>query len=372
MSKYNYEVDLSVDNSASQIINLISNASRVLEFGCASGYMTKILKEVKSCVIDCVEINEQDAEIAKAYCDKMLVGDLELIDFNILDGWGKYDYIIFADVLEHLKNPEKVLEKCKMLLKENGEILSSIPNVAHASIVFNLLDGKFQYQRIGLLDNTHLKLFTKKTILELFEESGYMARVVGKTVINPQFSEFATDISRYPREIVDYIYDNNSEANTYQFIVSSKICSEENLLKELVTEKGRMEEEILKLRKTMNHQQETLTMQINYSKKIEAIVQTKDDDYKKLEENYVALREEILNLNVKLAEMDGKSKSSIDKLALYEMEAIQRENEIAEKKLIIDKGQADIEELKYSYEILKNELENVKARKWYEILMGKK
>lgn len=122
----------------------------------------KNFKRKKNCVIDCVEINEADAKIAEEYCTKMLVGDVELIDFAILQTWGTYDYIIFADVLEHLKNPELVLEKCKILLKENGEILSSIPNVAHASIVLNLLDGKFQYQKIGLLDNTHLKLYTKK------------------------------------------------------------------------------------------------------------------------------------------------------------------------------------------------------------------
>lgn len=368
MSKYNYEVDLSVDNSASQIINLISDASRVLEFGCASGYMTKILKEVKNCVVDCVEINEQDAELAKAYCDKMLVGDVELIDFNILNSWGKYDYIIFADVLEHLKNPEKVLGKCKLLLNENGEILSSIPNVAHASIVLNLLDGKFQYQKIGLLDNTHLKLYTKKTIIDLFEESGYMARVVGKTEIYPQFSEFAIDVSSFSPDIVDYIYKNNPEANTYQFIVRSKVCSEENLLKEFVIEKAKMEEEILELKKTINHQKETLTMQIDYSHGIESMVETKDIDYRKLEENYMDLKNEFEKLNNIINEMNEKNKMNIDKIVLYEQEIIRKEKENAE---ILEKEKADFEELKYSYGILKRELDDVKARKWYKLLMGR-
>ncbi|OME35285.1 methyltransferase domain-containing protein [Paenibacillus sp. FSL E2-0274] len=371
MSKYNYEVDLSKDNSASKIIKLIKDGARVLEFGCASGYMTKILKEKKNCVIDCVEINEADAKIAEEYCTKMLVGDVELIDFAILQTWGTYDYIIFADVLEHLKNPELVLEKCKILLKENGEILSSIPNVAHASIVLNLLDGKFQYQKIGLLDNTHLKLYTKKNIFDLFEECGYLVQIVGRTEIYPQFSEFATDISSYPKEIVDYIYKYNPEAITYQFIVRSKVCSEVNLLKDSVYKKSKLEEEILELKKNINHQKETLELQVTYSENIEKIIENKDLDYEKLEENYNQLLMTIENLNNINVQIKQEKDTITNEMLLCRAETEKLDSDLKNMQDTIEKQKGEYEKLSEKWESTKEELEKIKKRRWHDKILGR-
>ncbi|MCL6601790.1 MAG: methyltransferase domain-containing protein [Paenibacillus sp.] len=371
MSKYNYEVDLSKDNSATKIINLITDGSRVLEFGCASGYMTKILKEKKSCHVDCVEINEADAEIARQYCGKMLIGDVELIDFEILKTWGTYDYIVFADVLEHLKNPELVLEKCKVLLNGNGEILSSIPNVAHASIVLNLLDGKFQYQKIGLLDNTHLKLFTKKTIFDLFEGAGFLVNIVGKTEIYPEFSEFATNVSLYPKEILDYIYKYNSEANTYQFIVRSKICSEANLLKETTSKKNIMEEEILELKNYINHQKETLEMQIKYSEKIETIIENKDGDYKKLEQSYIQLLTTVENLNDANVQIKQENSSISGELLRYQNESDKLKLDLKNMQDSAEKQNELYENLINQLEYSRKEMEQQRKKRWYSKLLGR-
>lgn len=80
----------------------------------------------------------------------------------------KFDYIIFGDVLEHLKYPYSLLEKFKNYLSEKGKFIISLPNVAHACVKSNLLIDNFNYTKYGILDDTHLRFFTYKTIAKEF------------------------------------------------------------------------------------------------------------------------------------------------------------------------------------------------------------
>ncbi|RMD49523.1 MAG: class I SAM-dependent methyltransferase, partial [Ignavibacteria bacterium] len=91
----------------------------------------------------------------------------------------KFDLIMFADVLEHLIDPEYVLKELKNKLKPGGEIIASIPNIRHWSIFRQLLEGNWNYAEHGLLDKTHLRFFTRKTMISLFENAGYHAEVIG-------------------------------------------------------------------------------------------------------------------------------------------------------------------------------------------------
>jgi len=172
MSKYSRHIDLKDTNSAAtKIIELVGKNKKVLEFGCAGGHMSKVLKEKCGCEIVGVEINPQDAKTARSYCKDVIVGDIE--DF----GWckklagKKFDVAIFADVLEHLKRPERPLEKVREFLKDNGCVLVSVPNIANVSIRLELLSGGFQYEELGILDDTHLKYFTLKSIINLIESA---------------------------------------------------------------------------------------------------------------------------------------------------------------------------------------------------------
>lgn len=84
-----------------------------------------------------------------------------------------YDYIIMGDVLEHLNNPWKVLNDLHSALKENGHIIASIPNIMHISVMKELLDGNFEYKDSGILDRTHMRFFTMKTIISMFYSTKY-------------------------------------------------------------------------------------------------------------------------------------------------------------------------------------------------------
>ncbi|MEW6447354.1 MAG: glycosyltransferase [Bacillota bacterium] len=221
--KYDIEIDLNNENSSqTKILKMVGTGKKVLEIGCATGYMTKVLKEEFGCRVTCVEINPSAAEKAKVYCDEMIVGDIEALNLGELLKPEEFDVILLADVLEHLKDPWGTLRKLHPFLKTDGYILASIPNVAHAGLILELLEGKFRYRPLGLLDDTHLRFFTGETIQGLFEESGYTVSVWDRVILGPDATEFEVDIGRYPEQVIDYLYATNPEAETYQFIVKAQ------------------------------------------------------------------------------------------------------------------------------------------------------
>ena len=131
--KYDVDLDLVNKNSLKLINDRISDNSLILEFGPANGRLTKHLKEIRNCKVDIIEINPVSGKDAAKYARKSLIGpedgDIERFKWLEILKEEKYDYILFADVLEHLRNPEEVLDKCRILLKETGAILFSVPTV---------------------------------------------------------------------------------------------------------------------------------------------------------------------------------------------------------------------------------------------------
>jgi SAM-dependent methyltransferase len=86
---------------------------------------------------------------------------------------GTFDVVLYADVLEHLVNPLGELEKVAQFLAPDGVIIISVPNVAHWSVRFNLLRGRFNYAPTGIMDATHLRWFTSRTLLQLLKRAGF-------------------------------------------------------------------------------------------------------------------------------------------------------------------------------------------------------
>jgi len=141
---------------------------RVLEVGTATGYLSQEMSGL-GCDITGIEQDPEMAAIATQYCSRMITGDVEEVDVTTL---GTYDAIIFGDVLEHLKDPRAVLTRFARLLAPGGKILISLPNVANLWVRLNLLFGRFEYSRVGILDHTHLRFFTLKTAKELVGSCG--------------------------------------------------------------------------------------------------------------------------------------------------------------------------------------------------------
>ena len=137
-------------SSHSQIIEWIEKErpAEVLEVGTATGYLTAEMTK-RGCVVTGIEQDPEMAKSAARYCQRMIVADVEKLDFSEL---GKYDSIVLGDVVEHLRNPGEFLKKVTGLLKPGGKVLLSLPNVANIWIRLNLLLGRFNYSRVGILD----------------------------------------------------------------------------------------------------------------------------------------------------------------------------------------------------------------------------
>ena len=153
------------------LLSWVSPETMVLEFGPGTGYLSEFLKTKLRCTLTGFEISPVAATQAGKFCDQMIVGDIE-DDDQWSQLTSKYDTILFGDTLEHLRNPAGVLVKACRLLKPAGQVLISIPNVAHWTVRWNLLLGRFDYQSSGLLDDTHLRFFTRRTLRSMIESSG--------------------------------------------------------------------------------------------------------------------------------------------------------------------------------------------------------
>jgi len=142
--KYDYTIDRSRENYASnKILKYVPSGSKVLEVGCSTGYLSRVLRDEFNCQVTGIEIIADAAELARPFCEQVLVGDVETMDLPVLLGSRMFDVVIMADVLEHLQDPAKVLKKCCSVLKDDGLALVSIPNVGYKGVIYELFNGKF-------------------------------------------------------------------------------------------------------------------------------------------------------------------------------------------------------------------------------------
>lgn len=215
--KYNFELDLDTENSLSLIAKEIKLNSIVLEFGPAHGRLTKYLKEELNCQVYIVEINETAILEAKKYAVDYVIGDIE--DYQWVEKFKgiTFDYILFADVLEHLYNPHKVLEVSKDLLKDDGSFLMSVPNVAHNSILIDLFNDKFYYNEIGLLDNTHIRFFTYQSILDFFKQHDLVHVKQFGTKARVNENEIKNTYLDLPSKVAKYL-KTKKYGEIYQFV----------------------------------------------------------------------------------------------------------------------------------------------------------
>lgn len=159
-----------------KVKNIIKPGSTVLDIGCSSGNFGKVLIDQKGCVVDGIELDKGDYEIAKN--NLRYVYNMNIENDNIDVFSEKYKYIYFGDVIEHLVYPVRTLKKVKSLLAEDGGVLFSIPNMAYISVRLDLLRGGFDYGETGLLDKTHLHFYDLNEVHRVFEDAGYSIKIL--------------------------------------------------------------------------------------------------------------------------------------------------------------------------------------------------
>ena len=178
MEKYNMEMETALDTIPGKIMNRIQKNSVVLEFGCAYGRMTKYMKEALQCQVYIAELDTEAYEHARQFAVDGYRGDIETGEWYPRFANCKFVYILFEDVLEHLRDPYHVLKMATTLLKESGEIIVSIPNIGHNDILVKLYQNHFNYTSIGLLDETHVHFWGAKDLEVFAQKIGCKLRVV--------------------------------------------------------------------------------------------------------------------------------------------------------------------------------------------------
>lgn len=216
-ARYDTRVDLSNENMSQTLLALLIGEGRaVLDVGCATGYTAELLR-TRGCRVDGIEYDPGMAAQAAAHVDRLEVGDVQQMDLVGMFGEASYDAIAFGDVLEHLTRPVEVLRACRPLLRPGGAVVASIPNVAHGAVRLALLSGRFRYTENGLLDDTHVRFFTRETVLALFADAGYEVVDLRRTELGVFETEVQVAEGDYPPELVRLVAAD-PESTTYQFV----------------------------------------------------------------------------------------------------------------------------------------------------------
>ncbi|MDF5719224.1 MAG: methyltransferase domain-containing protein [Rhizonema sp. PD37] len=321
------EDDLDDNNSLKKMLRLVGNNKRVIDFGCAVGDFAQMLT-AKGCQVTGVEVNPQAAKVAEQYCEQVLVVDLDFVSLTEILPKQAFDVVVFGDVLEHLRDPWKLLEETRQLLKPEGYVVASIPNIAHGAIRLALLQGRFEYMTQGILDNTHLRFFTRKTVEELFARSGYFVNQMERTKIPVlSMSNLIPNIRKesFDLRILQEI-EQDEDADTLQFIVRAFPSTLEG---KYIALEG-----------------------------MHAVVEEK---YAALEEKYAALEGKYTSLNQEYSEQADKFKFTHNQLEQIRIELEQSQTQLKDYKTEIERSQSQYRQKQVECDRLQEEVQQTEV-----------
>jgi len=161
------------------------SAGKILDVGCGEAVFSSLVKQKTGAEVWGIEIDKKAASIAERKIDRVISGSFEALINDLPDKY--FDCIVFNDILEHMADPYSMLLKIKNKLAEEGFVVSSIPNVLYISVLKNVFFKKnWKYEPFGVLDKTHLRFFTKKSIINMFADLDY--EIIKIKGINPSNS----------------------------------------------------------------------------------------------------------------------------------------------------------------------------------------
>jgi 2-polyprenyl-3-methyl-5-hydroxy-6-metoxy-1,4-benzoquinol methylase len=207
-----------------------NNAKKIIEIGTGSGALARqVMLNNPNVNYVGVEFFDEYYKMSSKICSKMYLENMESASGELLREFSDADVIIFADVLEHFQNPWKVLKRITKWAKNDTLLIASIPNIQHWSVQLSILGGNFNYQESGLLDKTHLRFFTRKSIINMFESTGYKIKGIKPRIFDfPNQSEYLNQIKKYA-EACNYDADEAIiDAAAFQYIIVTSTGNQEN------------------------------------------------------------------------------------------------------------------------------------------------
>jgi 2-polyprenyl-3-methyl-5-hydroxy-6-metoxy-1,4-benzoquinol methylase len=220
-SRYAREIGLEQTNDAHSLgILSVPRGSSVLDVGAAAGDVARVLRE-RGCAVIGIEIDPRAAAAGEQHVDRMIVGDIEHMDLDAELGTQRFDVVLLLDVLEHLREPGRVLGELALRLAPGGRVIASIPNITHAAVRLELLQGRFRYRTTGLLDETHVHFFDSEEVEVLFRRAGLAIDERLRVTRNLDETEFDVDVAALPADVLAAA-TSGDDALTYQFVVTAR------------------------------------------------------------------------------------------------------------------------------------------------------
>lgn len=212
------------DHHNPDVLTFLPEASEtIVEVGCSTGALAKAYKKINpGCRYVGIEIDSEYAELARRYCDAVINADIENAAEDVLQPLASTDCWVFSDTLEHLRDPWAVLKRLRSLIADSACVVACIPNVQHWSIQAKLCRGEFRYEEIGLMDRTHLRWFTRITIIDLFHSAGFniieggprVFEEAGRDAVLPAIRSMALAVGADPEMAV-------ADATAFQYVVKA-------------------------------------------------------------------------------------------------------------------------------------------------------
>lgn len=231
MSRYSYSFDPADNNNTAAAVYRLSSAGgqRVLDLGSGPGIVSRMLATAAGRTVTCADLD------AEALAEARAGGVQETILIDLRDPqWvrelagRRYDVVILADVLEHLVEPEQVLRALQEqeIVAADGIVVVSFPNIAHESIILELLTGNFEYTPTGLLDSTHLRFFTRNSMQALLESTGYLVTETHRTLRTAEQTASRNRTLEVDAELRRIVGKYGNEADTYQYVMVARPSTE--------------------------------------------------------------------------------------------------------------------------------------------------
>jgi 2-polyprenyl-3-methyl-5-hydroxy-6-metoxy-1,4-benzoquinol methylase len=176
-----------------KLLDAVGTGKRVLDVGCSSGYLAEPLAARANTIVG-LELDAGAAREAERFCEQVLVGDVETMELPFAPA--SFDVVLCGDVVEHLRDPVAALARLRPLLRPDGRLVVSTPNVANWAIRLSLLGGRWRYTDRGILDRSHTHLFTRATLRDALETAGYRVERIDFSVPVPGGSD-ALDAAAY-------------------------------------------------------------------------------------------------------------------------------------------------------------------------------
>lgn len=220
-NKYEFSLEEISENDARAIASrFIKPNSKILDIGCACGDFGSYIKSKDNFDVYGLEYDHVSIEIAR---NKHVYEKIEQCDLNFFDDrifsehLNSFDYVCLLDVIEHTWDPEKTINYALSFIKPGGHLIISLPNIGHSSIKSKLLNNDFSYTATGILDETHIRFFTYKTIASLMSKINLSIEAM-----KPKIKVDTLDSLSLPRKISNFIL-RDKHSYVYQYVILLKV-----------------------------------------------------------------------------------------------------------------------------------------------------